>query len=82
MEKMTFTGCFHNTSVNVIVKKDENSDRYLTLNQILRAKRELCGVIDCHCGGFKSQEEPREEFYMDWQLAWVDKKPKSTKIYL
>ena len=44
--KITLTNNFHNTSVNLMVENDR-----LTLNQIKRAKRQLCGCKGCCCSG-------------------------------
>lgn len=81
MKTIIFTGNFHNTTATVRVQTD-SAGEYLTLGQILSAERKLCGMKDCHCGSFRTSEEPREDFYFDWQLAWSDRLPKSHKIYL
>lgn len=43
---ITLTNDFHNTVVNLIPKNDR-----LSLRQIKRAKKELCGIDGCTCSG-------------------------------
>ena len=42
------TNDFHNTTVNLRVAKLPAT---LTTNQVYRARRTLCGLSDCTCGG-------------------------------
>ncbi len=44
-KKITLYNDFHNTEVNLLVR-----DGKISRNQILRARRELCGIRDCVCG--------------------------------
>ena len=62
--KIRVYNSFHNTSVNLLI------DEYgvpLTHAQIYRARRTLCGMASCTCGGCLSQRGPQnvriEEIY-------------------
>lgn len=44
--KTKLTNNYHNTECNVIAKKDST----LTYNQIITARKKLCGIKDCTCG--------------------------------
>lgn len=45
--KITIRGHFHGTTVRAVVANDGS----LSARQIRRISRELCGMVDCHCGG-------------------------------
>ncbi len=46
MKKITLTNDFHNTELNVVPQNGK-----LSVSQIKRAKRALCGVSGCACSG-------------------------------
>jgi hypothetical protein len=47
MKKVTITNDFHGTEITLI----QRNGGYLTRTQILKARRTLCGISDCRCGG-------------------------------
>ncbi len=47
MKSITLTNDFHNTSV---VLRPDGEER-LTVGQVQRARRTLCGIAGCTCGG-------------------------------
>ena len=51
-EKITLRNEFHNTEVGLLVDRDayHQGGADLSRSQILRARRELCGVQGCQCG--------------------------------
>ena len=44
--KITLTNNFHDTAINLVVRGAQ-----LSLHQVRRARRALCGMADCQCGG-------------------------------
>jgi len=55
--KITLTNDFHNTSVNLVVADHEGGDTVkISASQYYRARRELCGITDCCCGGTRKSD--------------------------
>jgi len=48
--KIVLTNDFHNTSVSLIAKEGSIGPK-LSKNQIKRARKTLCGMARCWCGG-------------------------------
>lgn len=47
MEKITLTNDFHNSAVTL----QANLGEWLSARQIQKARKALCGMQDCTCGG-------------------------------
>jgi len=57
MTKITLTNDFHNTSVNLVVTDHGPGDTVVISDgQYRRARRELCGMAECRCGGTYSDD--------------------------
>lgn len=55
-QKITLGNDFHNSSAVVIAEIDERDDRryvMLSKSQYDRARRKLCGLSQCTCGGIR-----------------------------
>ena len=51
---------FHNTET-VLNTKEVAGRYYLSHSQVLKARRELCGVAGCTCGGYLGQRGEQPE---------------------
>lgn len=54
MTKITLTNDFHNTGINLILADDT-----LSAHQLRRARKALCGVQGCTCGGIAGERGPQ-----------------------
>ncbi len=58
---ITIRNNFHNTEVRL----KANIGDELTWSQIMRARRELCGIKGCTCGGPVGERGPQDGFYLE-----------------
>ena len=64
MEKITLTNDFHNTEVTLNVKNG-----IITVGQVKRARRVLCGISGCTCGDDLGARGKQEHAYEICQNA-------------
>ena len=50
-DKLTLSNDFHNTETVVMVK-----DGIISAGSMKRAKKKLCGMKDCQCGGLRGEQ--------------------------
>ena len=62
---ITIRNDFHNTEVRIRANIGEE----LTWSQIMRARRKLCGIAGCTCGGPCGERGPQDGFYLE-QIAY------------
>lgn len=55
MIKIILQNTFHRSSCNLRADEDGTS---LTIHQVRRARRKLCGVKGCTCGGYLGERGP------------------------
>ena len=64
METITLTNEFHGTKVRLRPGPGVPGSSYqiatLSPSQVRRARRELCGIPDCTCGGAAGERGPQE----------------------
>ncbi len=58
---ITIRNDFHNTEVRIRANIGEE----LTWSQIMRARRKLCGIAGCTCGGPCGERGPQDGFYLE-----------------
>jgi len=57
---ITVRNDFHNTQINLRLCYEWRSGFELTPSQVQRARRVLCGVKDCTCGGALGERGPQD----------------------
>jgi hypothetical protein len=59
--KITLRNDFHNTGTTLNAKEVAGGSYYLSRSQVRKARRDLCGVAGCTCGGYIGQrgEQPQ-----------------------
>lgn len=60
MTKITLTNDYHGTDA-VVMPHEDARGLYLTHGQVVRAYGKLCGMRDCHCGGYAGERGGRYE---------------------
>jgi hypothetical protein len=65
-KKITFSNDFHNTQCTVIGKLASNQRGYIiSLDQLKKVKRNLCGMSNCGCGSIRGQQDGFKFEYHD-----------------
>jgi hypothetical protein len=78
-KKFTLRNRFHNTEVNVVLKKDGRGNYPLSESQIKRVRKTLCGCTYCSCGVVRGPQQWGLEYdfdNVDWTFypKWTVKK--------
>jgi hypothetical protein len=68
--KFTLRNSFHNTEVNVLVKRQDSGSYALSESQIKRVKRTLCGCSDCTCNWTRGPQQWDPEYDFD-NVGWT-----------
>ncbi len=62
---ITLRNDFHDTITTLRPRLDSRDRRILSHRQLLRARRTLCGITDCVCGGLAGERGPQVQFSSD-----------------
>lgn len=57
--KVELSNNFHGTATTVLVNQGDDGE--LSWSQVLRARRNLCGIAGCECGGNLGERPPVSE---------------------
>tara|TARA_R110000824_G_C14700671_1_gene622604 strand:+ start:167 stop:448 length:282 start_codon:yes stop_codon:yes gene_type:complete len=81
--KITLYNSFHNQEITIIPKDikyfHDETEIYISIGQISRIRKKLCGISDCCCETYSSAKKANGESIKNWDgHLWIEEPPKES----